>query len=62
MVLEWLRRRDPGLDRYLRSYLFTEAPIRERPGPANPAPEPGPARGPDLGVGSLRIRGAKGVR
>ncbi len=27
MVLEWLRRRDSRLDKELRDYLFTEAPI-----------------------------------
>jgi ferritin-like protein len=27
MVLEWLRRRDPVLDRHLRRYLFTEGSI-----------------------------------
>lgn len=27
MVLEWIRRRDPGFDRFLRSYLFTEGSI-----------------------------------
>ena len=30
MTLEWLRRRDPALDRYLRMYLFTSEPILER--------------------------------
>ncbi|HEX6998146.1 MAG TPA: ferritin-like domain-containing protein [Gammaproteobacteria bacterium] len=29
MVLEWLRRRDPVLDRHLRTYLFTSVPITE---------------------------------
>jgi hypothetical protein len=29
MILEWLRRRDPALDRNLRSYLFTSEPITE---------------------------------
>jgi len=29
MTLEWLRRRDPELDRSLRTYLFTTAPITE---------------------------------
>jgi ferritin-like protein len=29
MALEWLRRRDPALDRVLRTYLFTTAPITE---------------------------------
>jgi ferritin-like protein len=27
MTLEWLRRRDPVLDKHLRTYLFTEGPI-----------------------------------
>jgi len=29
MTLEWLRRRDPMLDRHMRTYLFTDAPITE---------------------------------
>jgi uncharacterized protein len=29
MTLEWLRRRDPELDRHLRTYLFTEGNILE---------------------------------
>jgi ferritin-like protein len=29
MLLEWLRRRDPQLDKHLRTYLFTERPILE---------------------------------
>src|SRR5215213_4653588 len=29
MVLEWLRRRDPQLDRHLRTYLFTTQPVLE---------------------------------
>jgi ferritin-like protein len=29
MTLEWLRRHDPVLDRHLRTYLFTDAPITE---------------------------------
>ncbi len=27
MVLEWIRRRTPGMDRFLRTYLFTEGDI-----------------------------------
>jgi hypothetical protein len=27
MVLEWIRRQDPGFDRHLREYLFTDRPI-----------------------------------
>ncbi len=30
MILEWLRRRDPVLDKQLRTYLFTEGPITEQ--------------------------------
>src|SRR3954464_802050 len=29
MTLEWLRRHDPALDRHMRTYLFTDAPITE---------------------------------
>ena len=29
MLLEWLRRRDPSLDKQLRRYLFTDKPILE---------------------------------
>jgi len=29
MALEWLRRHDAVLDRHLRRYLFTDAPITE---------------------------------
>jgi hypothetical protein len=44
MVLEWLRRQDPALDRNLRKYLFTEEPLAaqiaeekaEPPAPVSP--------------------------
>jgi uncharacterized protein len=29
MLLEWLRRHDPALDRHLRTYLFTDGSIIE---------------------------------
>ena len=29
MVLEWLRRQDPVLDRHLRTYLFTTESVTE---------------------------------
>jgi uncharacterized protein len=29
MLLEWMRRRDPALDRHMRTYLFTEGSITE---------------------------------
>ena len=57
MVLEWIRRRDPGFNDKLREFLFTEAPIvrREaevmgRPTPANGAGSSGPR----TTLGSLR--------
>lgn len=47
MLIEWIRRRDPEWDKYLRTYLFTTADITEveesdrspdtaDPGPASP--------------------------
>ncbi|SFM49996.1 encapsulin-associated ferritin-like protein [Marinobacter pelagius] len=27
MVLEWIRRKDPTMDKYLREFLFTDGPI-----------------------------------
>ena len=27
MVLEWIRRRDPGFDKELKDYLFTDQPL-----------------------------------
>src|SRR5829696_6522654 len=56
MVLEWLRRRDPELDRMLRQYLFTTRPVLEieDSGDAgNAAGAPATADG-SLGIGSLR--------
>ena len=50
MILEWLRRRDPALDRHLRAFLFREGPIEEHEeGGAPEAP----------GDGSLRIGSLK---
>ncbi len=54
MVLEWLRRRDPVLDRHLRTYLFTEGSlvaVEEAAEGHDEAAAPG-----DLGLGSLRQR------
>ncbi|HYT38259.1 MAG TPA: ferritin-like domain-containing protein [Acidimicrobiia bacterium] len=59
MVLEWLRRRDPELDGFLRQYLFTEGSITEleevggadSPGAVEPS-----GNGATLGIGSLRTR------
>jgi hypothetical protein len=59
MALEWLRRRDPELDRFLRQYLFTEGSITalEAAGEAdgNGAAETSD-NGASLGIGSLRGR------
>jgi ferritin-like protein len=60
MVLEWIRRKDPGFDEVLRTFLFTERPITALE-PA--APTANGRRGPVKGaaetsvtVGSLRGR------
>jgi ferritin-like protein len=61
MTLEWLRRHDSTLDKHLRTYLFTEAPVTEiedvaeHGGDAGAAPGPRPADG-SLGIGSLKGR------
>ena len=52
MVLEWLRRRDPVLDRHLRTYLFTEGSLVAVEEAAEGHDE-GSASG-DLGLGALR--------
>ena len=44
MTLEWLRRRDPVLDRHLRTYLFTTEPVTEVEAEAEAAGGPAPAR------------------
>jgi ferritin-like protein len=58
MVLEWLRRRDPALDRMLRQYLFIDTPVLEREAQLDEAEA---AQGAvtaagdgSLGIGSLR--------
>jgi ferritin-like protein len=48
MVLEWLRRRDPVLDRELRDKLFKEGPI------AHEEEDGDDGGSPDLGIGSLK--------
>jgi uncharacterized protein len=48
MLLEWLRRHDPELDAHLRTYLFSQGPIREVSQGA------GGARGGGLSIGSLK--------
>ena len=56
MALEWVRRRDPELDKQLRLYLFTSGPIvsvEEADDDASRSTTSAPeARG--LGIGSLR--------
>jgi hypothetical protein len=54
MVLEWLRRQDPALDKNLRKYLFTEEPLQaliaaEKAEPPAPVAPEG-----HLGIGDLR--------
>jgi ferritin-like protein len=51
MTLEWLRRKMPGWDEQLRTYLFKEGPIEDE---ASDGAEPAGRRANDLGVGSLR--------
>jgi len=54
MTLEWLRRKDPVLDKHLRTYLFTSGSILE----LEHASESGGASGANasgsLGIGSLK--------
>jgi hypothetical protein len=52
MLLEWLRRRDPALDRHLRTYLFTEGSILELEHEAEHGD--GSGEGGSLGIGDLR--------
>jgi ferritin-like protein len=58
MALEWLRRRDPELDRFLRQYLFTEGSITAIEESAIEESVDGAANGngASLGIGSLRGR------
>jgi uncharacterized protein len=56
MSLEWLRRNDAVLDRYLREHLFSEGSIAAKDDHAAPQPAPAPDGG--LGIGGLRGRSA----
>jgi ferritin-like protein len=58
MVLEWLRRQDPALDRNLRKYLFTEAPLAALIAAEKAAPPSPVAADGHLGIGDLRRRAA----
>ncbi len=57
MILEWIRRHDPGFDKHMRRFLFTTAPIREIADAAESGGESAPAAKAcdgSLGIGSLR--------
>jgi ferritin-like protein len=55
MTLEWLRRRDPMLDRSLRTYLFTTEPVTEVEAETESAGGAGAAVSTgSLGIGSLK--------
>jgi ferritin-like protein len=54
MTLEWLRRRDPVLDRHLRTYLFTSEPVTEVEAEAAAGGEAAAAASGSLGIGSLK--------
>jgi ferritin-like protein len=56
MTLEWLRRHDPVLDRHLRTYLFTTAPVTEIEAEA----EEGASGSEQASPGSFGIGGLKG--
>jgi uncharacterized protein len=61
MALEWLRRRDPELDRFLRQYLFTEGSITAieeavETGAKEDGDSGAAGNGATLGIGSLRER------
>ena len=57
MTLEWLRRRDPTLDRHLRTYLFTSEPVTEVEAEAEAGGHPsGVEASGSLGIGSLKGR------
>jgi ferritin-like protein len=53
MTLEWLRRHDPALDKNLRTYLFTTAPVTEVEEEAVGEGEVSGGSG-SLGIGSLK--------
>jgi ferritin-like protein len=54
MTLEWLRRRDPVLDRHLRTYLFTTEAVTEVEAEAEAEGASGSSPVGSLGIGSLR--------
>jgi hypothetical protein len=57
MTLEWLRRHDPVLDRHLRTYLFTTAPVTEIEAEAGAGETEGSGaagEGGSFGIGGLK--------
>jgi ferritin-like protein len=56
MTLEWLRRRDPELDRVLRQYLFTEGSITAIEDAMEGGGNGAKRNGASLAIGSLRER------
>ena len=57
MMLEWLRRHDPKLDQFLRTYLFTTEPITEIEAEVEAeagTDESAAADSGSLGIGSLK--------
>ena len=58
MTLEWLRRRDPVMDKHLRTYLFTEGSILEIEHVAeHEGGDDEEDEGRSLGIGSLKGKG-----
>ena len=57
MTLEWLRRRDPVMDKHLRTYLFTEGSILETEHEAEQGDGDEEDEGRSLGIGSLKGEG-----
>jgi ferritin-like protein len=54
MVLEWIRRHDPVIDRHLRTYLFSEGSVLEREEEAEAEGAATGDDGPGLAIGALR--------
>src|SRR4051794_6310483 len=55
MVLEWVRRHDPELDKHLRTYLFTTEAITEIEVEVESGGDAGSGRGDgSLGIGAMR--------
>ncbi|MEO5374999.1 MAG: ferritin-like domain-containing protein [Alphaproteobacteria bacterium] len=53
MLQEWLRRHDEALSGHMRTYLFSDGPIREREA-SGPTASSDPSTDGSLGIGSLR--------